>query len=148
MIRRIKPVSRIIRVETETDSIEGGILVQESELLEFPQSWTPAVDVFEKGDKVVVEIEVPGIPRKNLRIWHYGNHIEIRGIKREALKEGQKQYLRLERAFGSFRRVVFLPSAVSSEKTAAYLENGILTVVLRKKRNAENRPGGGHGQRR
>ncbi len=148
MIRRIKPVSKVIRVETEIDSIGGGILVQERELLDLPQSWMPAVDIFENENEVIVEIEVPGISRKNLKIWHCGNHIEVRGVKKEVLKEGQKKYLRLERAFGAFRRIVFLPSAVSSEKTAAYLENGILTVVLKKKRNTVNRPGGGHGQRR
>jgi HSP20 family protein len=148
MIRRIKAVSRVLRIETEIDSIGGGGLIQESELAGLPQSWVPSVDVYEKETEVIVEIEVPGISRKNLRIWHYGNHIEIRGVKKEALKEGHKKYLRLERAFGSFRRVVFLPRAVSTEKTAAYLENGILTVVLKKKRSTENRPGGGHGQRR
>jgi HSP20 family protein len=148
MIRRIKPVSRVIRIETEIDSIGGGVVTQERELAGFPQSWVPSVDIYEKENEVVVEIEVPGISRNNLKIWHYGTHIEIRGVKKEILKEGHKRYLRLERAFGAFRRVVFLPSAVSAEKTAAYLENGILTVVLKKKRSPETRPGGGHGQRR
>jgi len=148
MIRRIKPVSRVIKIEADIDSAGGGVLIQKREVLGYHQGWIPSVDICEKGNEVVVEIEVPGVVRKDLKIWHYGNRIEVRGVKKETLREESKRYLRLEREFGAFRRIIFLPTAVSSEKTAAYLENGILTVVLKKKRRAEEKQGGDHGQRR
>lgn len=148
MIRRIKPVSRVIKIEADIDSAGGGVLIQKREVYGYHQGWIPSVDVREKANEVVVEMEVPGIARKDLKIWHCGNRIEVRGIKKETLREESKRYLRLEREFGAFRRIIFLPTAVSSEETTAYLENGVLTVVLKKKQRAEEKPGGGHGQRR
>ncbi|MBW1947882.1 MAG: Hsp20/alpha crystallin family protein, partial [Deltaproteobacteria bacterium] len=65
--------------------------------------------------------------------------IEIKGVKRERRSCSPVRYFRLEREFGTFRRIVFLPSAVVPEKSKALLENGILTVTMKKYRKKKEK---------
>jgi HSP20 family protein len=102
-------------------------------------SWTPAVDVFERRDHLVVEVEVPGLAAKEISIALVPSRIEIRGVKRETAVPPDARYVRLERGYGAFQRTVPLPCAVVTEGAKAGLENGVLTVVMRKLRPSRDR---------
>jgi len=132
MVRRIKPVSRVRRTETEVRRTEGPAPVPRRRVLALAELAVPAVDIYEKEREIVVEIEVPGVQEKDIRILLYPSRLEVQGLKREALGQGGVRYLRLEREFGPFRREAFLPGAVDPDRAVASLENGVLTVVLGK----------------
>ena len=132
MVRRIKPVSRVRRAETEVRRTEGPAPLRGRLVLPLGELAVPAVDIYEKEREIVVEIEVPGVLEKDIRILLYPSRIEVRGLKREGAASGGVRYLRLEREFGAFRREVPLPGAVAPDRAYASLENGILTVVLGK----------------
>ncbi len=132
MVRRIKPVSRVRRAETEVRRTEGPCPILRRFVPALGELTLPAVDVYEKEREVVIEMELPGVQEKDVRILLYPSRLEVRGLKREAPGHEGLRYLRLEREFGAFRREVVLPAAVDPEKTFASLENGILTVVLGK----------------
>ena len=132
MIKRIKPVSRIVKIEAEINRIMGEIFMQKRELFGLDESWIPYVDISERRNEIIVEIELPGVNHKDITILLHNTRIEVKGIKRESPPPGNIKYLRLERTYGNFRRFIFLPSAVLPEKAKASFENGILTVILKK----------------
>jgi len=132
MLRRIRPVSRILRIETKVRSL-GGAGLGEAELPGLDGVWYPPVDVYENEREVVVEVELPGIAKEDVAVVLRGGLLEIKGLKRDLPPAASTvRYHRLEREYGTFRRVVRMPAAVVPEKASATLENGILTVVLRK----------------
>jgi len=133
MLRRIRPVSRILRIETEVRSSGGAGFGRESELPGLDGVWTPSVDVYENEREVVVEVELPGVLKEDVVIVLHGGRLELKGLKKDLPSPGSgARYHRLEREYGTFRRVVYIPASVLAERASATLENGILTVVLRK----------------
>ncbi len=132
MVKKIKPVSRVVKIEAEINKIFGEFFSKKNDLLGLDESWIPCVDISEKENEVIVKVELPGVAQKDIAILLHSSRIEIKGIKRERRSRSQIRYFRLEREFGTFRRIIFLPSAVVPEKSSALLENGILTVTLKK----------------
>jgi HSP20 family protein len=134
MVKKIRPVSRIVRIEAEINKIFGEFLSQKKELFGLDESWIPCVDISERTDEVIVKFELPGVAQEDVSIFLHSNRLELKGIKREKRSRNRVRYFRLEREFGTFRRIVFLPCAVVPEKSKALLENGVLTVILKKYR--------------
>jgi HSP20 family molecular chaperone IbpA len=132
MVRRIKLVSRIRRAETEVKKTEHTVSLLKRPLPDPGQLTLPAVDIYENQEKIVVEMELPGVHEKDIKILLYQNRLEVRGFKRELSGDQSARYLRLEREYGAFRRDVVVPGAIDPEQTYASLENGVLTVVLKK----------------
>ncbi len=139
MVKKIKPVSRIVKIEAEIDKIFGEFFSSKKDLLGLDQSWIPCVDISEKEDEVIVNVELPGVVQNDITILLHRNRIELKGIKREQKPCSHIRYLRLEREYGTFRRFVFLPSAVVPEKSKALLENGVLTIFLKKFRKKKEK---------
>lgn len=134
MVKKIRPVSRVVKIEAEINKIFGEFFSQKKDLLGLDESWLPCVDISEKGDEVIVKFELPGVLEKDITILLHSNRMEVKGIKREMRSRRPVKYLRLEREFGTFRRIIFLPSAIVPEKSKAMLERGVLTVTLKKYR--------------
>jgi len=96
-------------------------------------AWAPAVDVFEKGDKLVVKAEVPGMKEDDIHVSVEGDTLTIRGEKKTESEVKNEDYYRCERSYGSFFRSVALPSTVDASKIEADYEDGVLEVTLPKK---------------
>jgi HSP20 family protein len=132
MIRKIKPVSRIIKISTEIDRIKRAPVPQAARFLDLDENWIPRVDVYEKPREIVVEAEMPGVAQADILITVQSSRVEIRGMKKEQIRSERIHYLRLEREFGTFRRLVGLPATVIPDRAKAFLQNGVLTLRLRK----------------
>jgi HSP20 family protein len=132
MVRRIKPVSRIRKTETEVRKTADPAPVVRKRVLGLDELNLPAVDIYEKEDEIIVEMELPGVHEKDIKILLYPSRVEVSGFKRELSPHHGTRYFRLERQFGAFRREVFVPGSADPEKAHAALENGILTIVLKK----------------
>lgn len=94
--------------------------------------FTPAVDIKEEDDKLVVTTDLPGINKEDVEINLREDMLEISaksGKEKETKEEG---YLRRERAYTQFYRAVRLPMSVKEEGGTAKMENGILTITLPK----------------
>jgi len=130
MVRKIKPVSRIIKISNEIDRIKRAPVAGRGRGLDLDENWIPRVDVYEKPREIIVEAEVPGVVQSDIVITVQSNRAEIKGMKKEPAPLKKIRYLRLERSFGSFRRLVPLPATVLPDRAKAFLENGILTLRL------------------
>jgi len=94
----------------------------------------PAIDVYEEDNNIIVEAEVPGMDPKDIDIEIENNTLRISGKteKKEEVKE--KNYYRKEIRKGAFERVITLPAEVNEEKIEATMKDGILRIVLPKKK--------------
>ena len=139
MSKKIRPVSRTVRIEAEINKIAGEVFVKKKDLLGLDESWVPCVDVTENESDITIEVELPGVEQKDIQLIFYGNRIEIKGQKKEIPSGTRIKFLRLEREYGPFRRFIFLPNAVQAAKTRAMLENGVLTIQFKKARRKQER---------
>jgi HSP20 family protein len=93
----------------------------------------PPLNVFRKGDDVIIITEVPGVKREDLRIEAKGDTIRIAGTKRlghEDEKAKGASIHRRERQAGRFDRAVTLPIQIDPEGIKAECRDGILALYL------------------
>jgi len=94
--------------------------------------WSPRVDVHETEKVINIDVELPGIEKKDIKIETRNNTLTISGERKyeRDVKEGDTS--RFERHYGKFERTFGLPESVETEKIAAEYKNGVLTVTLPK----------------
>ena len=99
----------------------------------------PALNVWEEGEHVLVEAEVPGLDLKDLEIYVTGgNQLTLKGQRKPPVTE-RGAWHRQERTFGAFSRTLTLPFPVDADKVDARLDNGVLVVRLAKHESARPR---------
>jgi len=94
--------------------------------------WAPALDVFEKEDKLVVKAELPGMQEEDIDISVTGDTLTIRGERKAETEVKEEDYYCCERSYGSFSRSIAVPSNVDAQKIEASYEDGVLEVSLPK----------------
>lgn len=97
-----------------------------------PNNFSPAVDVYEKDNQVIVETPLPGIDADNLKITIENDVLSIAGSSEKTSEVDEKNYYRKEVRYGSFHRAVALPCAVDGDQADAQYKNGLLTVSIPK----------------
>jgi len=98
----------------------------------------PAINVWEDGDKLFVEAELPGVKSDTLDVTVVGDELTIKG-ERPSRAEDELTFHRRERGTGSFTRVVRLPVEVDANQVDASLSNGVLLIMLPKSEAAKPR---------
>ncbi len=96
------------------------------------RAWQPAVDIYETREEVVVMVELAGVEKEEISITLDEGLLWISGTRREKPDTTKTCLHQMEIDFGPFERAIRLPAAVSSEKTEAKHENGLLTITLSK----------------
>ena len=97
---------------------------------------SPNVDIFEEGDNFVVKAEIPGMKKEDIEVNLTADMITISGEKKKEEKIEKKDYYRVERSYGSFRRSFRLPKEVQADKAKASFKDGILEVKVPKTEEA------------
>src|SRR2546430_7331276 len=100
-------------------------------------SWAPAVDIYEGEHELVVKADLPDIRPEELDIRVENNILTIRGERKFEKKVDEKNYLRVERAYGSFSRSFALANTVNSEAIKADYKDGVLTLTVPKREEAK-----------
>ena len=100
-------------------------------------TWSPAVDIFENDQNVVLKAELPGIDPKDVDVQVENNTLFLKGQRKFENEVKEKDYHRIERSYGSFMRSFSLPSTINAEKVTADYKNGVLTLTLPKKEEAK-----------
>ena len=98
----------------------------------------PAVNVWEREDALLVEMEVPGVKHDQLDISVAGGELSIRIQRPDVAQEGVT-YHRRERPVGALGRVLRLPVEVDAERVEAQIRDGVLTITLPKAETAKPR---------
>jgi HSP20 family protein len=101
-------------------------------------TWAPAVDVAEDTDRIVVKVEVPGMDEKDLRINFEDGLLSVSG-ERQFEKKDDRNYHRIERAYGTFLRTFSLPRTVDPAAISASYRSGVLEIEIPKREESKPR---------
>ena len=100
-------------------------------------TWAPTVDIYETEQELVVKADLPDIKPEELDIRVENNILTIRGERKFEKKVEEKNYLRVERSYGSFSRSFSLANTVKTEAIKAEYKNGVLTLTVPKREEAK-----------
>jgi HSP20 family protein len=124
----------------EMDRLVSGFFGPRSGAAPARWSWSvpsfPALNVWDAGDALYAEAEVPGLKSEDLDISVVGGDLTIRGRRSDPQPEGVT-FHRRERSSGEFNRVLRLPEEVDADKVEASLTDGVLLVKLPKAESAK-----------
>jgi HSP20 family protein len=101
------------------------------------ESGFPAVDVAENEREYRITVELPGLDEKDIEIALAGDTLAVRGEKKQEREEKKESYVLSERRYGSFERSFPLPEDAEPEGIEARFRNGVLTLTLPKRPEAQ-----------
>ena len=99
--------------------------------------WTPAVDIQETENEVVLKADLPDVNEKEIDIRIEDGTLSLKGERKFNKETKEGGFHRIERSYGSFARYFALPDSVNPEAVRAEYKNGVLTVSLAKKEAAK-----------
>jgi len=100
-------------------------------------TWAPSVDIYETENELVVKADLPEVNEKDLDIRVENNILTIRGERKFEQSHSEGDYLRMERAYGSFSRSFSLANTADTDAIKAEFRNGVLTVHVPKREEAK-----------
>lgn len=102
--------------------------------------WSPPVDIVERGDEIVLKIDLPEMTQSEIDIKVEENTLVIQG-ERKFIKEGpDANYIQIERSYGTFHRHFTIPRMIDQERIKATYKDGVLRLVLPKKKEVHPKP--------
>jgi len=103
----------------------------------FTGDFMPQMDFSENDKEYNISVDLPGMEPEDVQISLERNALILSGEKRTEKEEKNKRYYRLERSYGSFRRVIPIPDEVEENKIDATFKNGVLKITLPKTAEAQ-----------
>ena len=92
--------------------------------------WAPHIEVCRRGDKLLVQADLPGVRREDVDVDIEDDRIVLHGHRSQEETREEGGVLFSERSYGSFHRIVPLPEGVSSDEAKATFRDGVLTIEL------------------
>jgi len=135
-LNRWEPFRGASTLQEQVNRLFGNVLERGGEESNLT-SWAPAVDIYETEHELVVKADLPEVDPKELDIRVENNLLTIRGERKFEKKVNEDNYLRVERAYGSFSRSFSLANTVNAEAIKADYQNGVLTLTIPKREEAK-----------
>ena len=119
-----------------------------NEFLTKTNTTSPAINVVEKDNEYDVQYAAPGMTKDDFKVsLDEEQNLVVELTKKEEStttddkekKSKEGVYLRREFSYSDFQQKMILPEDVDHEKISASVENGVLTVVLPKKKAEEQK---------
>ncbi len=137
-LANIDPFTQFLRTKNDFDRLIGPSLRAVS-TSEQQGILTPAVDVSVTEESVRLEIDLPGIAKKDIEVQVEDRQLRVSAERTAADQPEASVYQRRERRTGVYRRTFTLPENVDSENLTARYRNGVLTLDLPKIPEAQPR---------
>jgi HSP20 family protein len=93
-------------------------------------TWSPNIDVFERDNRLVTRVDLPGMKREDLSVEVTDGHLALSGERKRETEEKKDDFYRSEREYGRFYRAVPLPEGVKLEDVKATFSEGVLEVSV------------------
>lgn len=135
-IVRFDPFEDLTRLQREMnrlfdDSARGTTRTSGAEQASL-RAWAPAVDIYEDHNEIVVKAELPGVKQEDIDIQVSGDTLTLRGERRFEDREKKDNYVRVERAYGSFARSFTIGVPIQADRVTASYKDGVLAIRLPK----------------
>ena len=132
IMNRWEPSRGAMTLQEKLSRMFGDVLERTAEESNLT-AWAPPVDIYETENELVVKADLPEVNPQDLDIRVENNILTIRGERKFEKKVNEENYLRMERAYGSFSRSFSLANSVNSEEIKAEYQNGALTLHIPKR---------------
>jgi HSP20 family protein len=97
----------------------------------YPRMWAPQLEVFERNQKFVVRVDLPGLKKDEVKIEVTHDELTIEGERKLEEEEKKEEGLyRTERTYGKFFRRIEIPEYVKAEQAVATFKNGVLEIEM------------------
>ena len=135
LLTRYEPWSAVRQLQNEMSRVfENAAVGAEDGSNVATSRWTPAVDIREDGERFVIAADIPGVEPGDIEVTMENGVLTLKGERRlETQGEGDNEYRRVERAYGSFHRRFTLPETADAEAISASGKHGVLEVVIPKR---------------
>ncbi|GAQ94744.1 HSP20 family protein [Thermodesulfovibrio aggregans] len=100
---------------------------------------SPNVDIFERGNELVIQVEIPGVDKQDIDLTITDDRLLIKGEIKKPEGVSEEDYILNERSYGPFSRTINLPSDVDKSSVKANLRNGLLEIVILRKEESKPR---------
>ncbi|MFQ5768079.1 MAG: Hsp20/alpha crystallin family protein [Acidobacteriota bacterium] len=134
-ITRWDPFNDLLRIQKRMNRLFEDSLNQSRDVDDKSMvsgNWSPPVDIYETGEKVVLVADLPGVRQEDLDIQVESNTLTLRGERRMQKDVNQENYHRIERGYGTFQRSFTLPTNIDQDRIRAEHRHGILEISLPK----------------
>lgn len=138
-IERWDPFREAVSLRDALNSLVQESFIRPGSLLSQSGSTMLPLEVAESENEFVVKATLPGVKPEDVHVTIQNDTLTIRGERKaDEEKKGEHWHVR-ECRYGTFQRLVSLPTAVDSEKARASCEHGILTLTLPKAEQSKPR---------
>lgn len=93
-------------------------------------AWAPKVDVFERDNRLVTRVDLPGVKKENVAVEVTDGHLVLSGERKQEKEEKKDNVYRNEREYGRFYRAVPLPPGAKLDDVKATFADGVLEVSV------------------
>src|SRR5438445_13824610 len=91
--------------------------------------WSPAADVYETPEEIILQIELPGVRLEDVRLEALDGKLRVAGHRRAEAGVQPRNFVRMERIYGSFSREFPAPATIDPARIKATLRAGVLKVI-------------------
>jgi HSP20 family protein len=138
-IQRWDPVRDLLQLQERVNSLFENVKARSGTSHDAAAAaaatWKPPMDLFEQAGRWVIRVDLPGVDPKDVGIEIESDALVVRGERKADAAVPREDYLRVERPIGRFVLHVALPSSIDRSAMAATQRDGVLEIVLPKKRD-------------
>jgi HSP20 family protein len=102
-------------------------------------TWRPAIEMFERGDELVVRADLPGMRKEDLKVECTRDAITIQGERKHEQTESRGGRFHSERRYGRFYRRIPLPEGTNPEEARASFRDGVLEINFKAPKESQTR---------
>jgi len=99
--------------------------------------WSPPVDILERGDEVVLKVDLPGVSQNEIDIRVEEGTLTIQGERKFVKESSEENYVQIEKPYGTFRRTFSIPRTIDQESIKASYKDGVLRIILPRKQEIQ-----------
>lgn len=103
------------------------------------RTWSPAVDIYEDKENIIVKAELPGMKKEEVSIEVRDGVLTLTGERKHEQETKKENFHRIERTYGKFSRSFTFPDSVKVDKVKANYKDGVLEITLPKDEKAKTR---------
>ena len=95
-----------------------------------PLGWSPSIDVFHRGNELVVRGDLPGMRPEDINVDVSDDAVTLSGERQDEHRDERNGVYRYERNYGSFYRTIPLPEGTITDQAKASFNNGVLEITI------------------
>ena len=131
-LARWDPFTEMRRMREDMDRLFEGFWRPPMLLPWVTEGISPAVDVYERNNNVVIKVEVPGLNKEDIEVTATEDSISLKGEFKHEEEVKEEGFCRRERRAGKFYRTIPMPTAIKPNQVKANFRDGLLEITAPK----------------